>query len=82
MQIGQKRARAIPEEEEEDQPRKKVRLGMPSTQWISVYNAHMPMKQRSVRLSIGHRNSFSIHVNSSGPFPYSPGTITMLLIIG
>ena len=46
MQIGQKRARLIPEEEEDDQPRKKIRLGMPSTQWISVYNARQPMKQR------------------------------------
>ena len=51
MQIGQKRARLIPEEEEDDQPRKKIRLGMPATQWISVYNAHMPMKQRSVKVN-------------------------------
>lgn len=27
-------------------PKKKVRLGLPATQWITVYNAHRPMKQR------------------------------------
>ena len=27
-------------------PRKKIRLGMPATQWITIYNAHRPMKQR------------------------------------
>lgn len=32
--------------EEDEQPRKKVRLGSPATQWISVYNARRPMKQR------------------------------------
>lgn len=32
--------------EEEEQPKKKVRLGSPATQWISVYNARRPMKQR------------------------------------
>ncbi|KAF6151762.1 hypothetical protein GIB67_010336 [Kingdonia uniflora] len=44
-QVGQKRGRLITEEED-DQPKKKVRLGIPATQWISVYNARMPMKQR------------------------------------
>ncbi|XP_062154569.1 casein kinase 1-like protein HD16 [Alnus glutinosa] len=45
--IGHKRARLAMEEEEDDgQPKKKVRLGMPATQWISVYNARRPMKQR------------------------------------
>lgn len=34
------------EEEEDEQPKKKVRMGMPATQWISVYNARRPMKQR------------------------------------
>jgi hypothetical protein len=34
-------------EEDDDQPKKKVRMGMPATQWISVYNARRPMKQRS-----------------------------------
>jgi serine/threonine protein kinase len=27
-------------------PKKKIRLGMPAAQWITVYNAHRPMKQR------------------------------------
>ncbi|KAG7672488.1 hypothetical protein Ndes2526B_g08992 [Nannochloris sp. 'desiccata'] len=27
-------------------PKKRVRLGLPATQWITVYNAHRPMKQR------------------------------------
>ncbi|TYH91678.1 hypothetical protein ES332_A13G130900v1 [Gossypium tomentosum] len=32
--------------EDDDQPKKKVRLGSPATQWISAYNARRPMKQR------------------------------------
>jgi hypothetical protein len=34
------------EEEADEQPKKKLRMGMPATQWISVYNARRPMKQR------------------------------------
>lgn len=47
-QVGQKRAREPDGAEalEENAPRKKVRLGLPATQWITVYNAHKPMKQR------------------------------------
>ncbi|ONH99102.1 hypothetical protein PRUPE_6G011900 [Prunus persica] len=45
-QVGQKRGRLNIEEDDDGQPRKKVRLGVPATQWISVYNARMPMKQR------------------------------------
>ncbi|TXG73120.1 hypothetical protein EZV62_001699 [Acer yangbiense] len=45
-QVGQKRGRLNVEEEDDGQPRKKVRLGVPATQWISVYNARLPMKQR------------------------------------
>ncbi|KAF3444433.1 hypothetical protein FNV43_RR14125 [Rhamnella rubrinervis] len=45
-QVGQKRGRLNIEEEDDGQPRKKVRLGVPATQWISVYNARLPMKQR------------------------------------
>ncbi|BBN20191.1 hypothetical protein MPTK1_8g17200 [Marchantia polymorpha subsp. ruderalis] len=45
-QVGQKRGRLTVEEEEDDQPKKKIRLGMPATQWITVYNARRPMKQR------------------------------------
>ncbi|KAF3509505.1 hypothetical protein F2Q69_00002481 [Brassica cretica] len=45
-QVGQKRGRLTMDEEEDEQPTKKVRLGMPATQWISIYSAHRPMKQR------------------------------------
>ncbi|KAF7035731.1 hypothetical protein CFC21_046547 [Triticum aestivum] len=44
-QVGQKRGRLIAEEDDE-QPKKKIRMGMPATQWISVYSARRPMKQR------------------------------------
>ena len=46
--MGQKRARALAatDDVEDDQPKKKIRLGMPATQWITVYNARRPMKQR------------------------------------
>lgn len=45
-QVGHKRGRLSFEDEDEEQPKKKVRMGMPATQWISVYNARKPMKQR------------------------------------
>lgn len=45
-QVGQKRGRLNIEEEDDGQPKKKVRLGVPATQWISIYNARLPMKQR------------------------------------
>ncbi|KAF5471315.1 hypothetical protein F2P56_011758 [Juglans regia] len=45
-QVGQKRGRLNIEEDDDGQPKKKVRLGVPATQWISVYNARLPMKQR------------------------------------
>ncbi|MCL7022024.1 hypothetical protein MKW94_001691 [Papaver nudicaule] len=45
-QVGQKRGRLTTEEEDDGQPKKKVRLGVPATQWVSIYNARMPMKQR------------------------------------
>ncbi|XP_010552201.1 PREDICTED: casein kinase 1-like protein HD16 [Tarenaya hassleriana] len=45
FQVGQKRGR-LSIGEEEEVPRKKVRLGVPATQWISIYNARQPMKQR------------------------------------
>ncbi|KAJ7513987.1 hypothetical protein O6H91_23G021800 [Diphasiastrum complanatum] len=45
QKVGQKRGR-LNVEEEDDQPKKKIRLGMPATQWITVYNARRPMKQR------------------------------------
>jgi len=34
------------EEDDDDQPKKKIRIGLPASQWISVYNARRPMKQR------------------------------------
>ncbi|ERN03898.1 hypothetical protein AMTRI_Chr05g64900 [Amborella trichopoda] len=46
LKVGQKRGRLLVELEDDDQPKKKVRLGTPATQWISVYNARRPMKQR------------------------------------
>ncbi|XP_076932488.1 casein kinase 1-like protein HD16, partial [Bidens hawaiensis] len=45
-QVGQKRGRLILDEEDDGQPKKKTRMGIPATQWISVYNARQPMKQR------------------------------------
>ncbi|KAL2318196.1 hypothetical protein Fmac_032072 [Flemingia macrophylla] len=44
--IGHKRGRLTVEEDDDEQPKKKVRMGMPAMQWISVYNARRPMKQR------------------------------------
>jgi hypothetical protein len=32
--------------DEDEQPKKKIRIGSPACQWISVYNARRPMKQR------------------------------------
>lgn len=46
QKVGQKRGRLNVEEEDDGQPKKKVRLGVPATQWISIYNARLPMKQR------------------------------------
>ncbi|XP_027168019.1 casein kinase 1-like protein HD16 isoform X2 [Coffea eugenioides] len=46
QKVGHKRGRLTFEDEEDEQPKKKVRMGMPATQWISVYNARRPMKQR------------------------------------
>ncbi|KAI9120691.1 hypothetical protein K1719_007724 [Acacia pycnantha] len=46
LKVGQKRARMLLNHEDDEQPKKKVRLGNPATQWISVYNARRPMKQR------------------------------------
>ncbi|KAF7145714.1 hypothetical protein RHSIM_Rhsim04G0087400 [Rhododendron simsii] len=46
LKVGQKRGRLLINLEEDEQPKKKVRLGSPATQWVSVYNARRPMKQR------------------------------------
>ncbi|GAB2276960.1 Casein kinase 1-like protein hd16 [Dionaea muscipula] len=45
-QVGQKRSRLNMEGEDDGQPNKKVRQGVPATQWVSIYNARLPMKQR------------------------------------
>ena len=49
--VGQKRGRGEgggddAAAEAEIVPKKKIRLGLPAAQWITVYNAHRPMKQR------------------------------------
>eukprot|EP00217_Crustomastix_stigmatica_P003297 CAMPEP_0183797840 /NCGR_PEP_ID=MMETSP0803_2-20130417/17234_1 /TAXON_ID=195967 /ORGANISM="Crustomastix stigmata, Strain CCMP3273" /LENGTH=604 /DNA_ID=CAMNT_0026042513 /DNA_START=90 /DNA_END=1904 /DNA_ORIENTATION=- len=47
VSAGTKRkASVLDDENEEGRAKKKVRLGMPATQWITIYNAHRPMKQR------------------------------------
>ncbi|XP_034900031.1 casein kinase 1-like protein HD16 isoform X2 [Populus alba] len=45
QKVGHKRG-GLNMDEEDEQLKKKVRLGMPATQWISVYKAHRSMKQR------------------------------------
>ncbi|KAF8393346.1 hypothetical protein HHK36_021589 [Tetracentron sinense] len=46
LKVGQKRGRLLIELDDEKQPKKKSRLGDPETQWISVYNSRLSMKQR------------------------------------
>ncbi|GAV65614.1 hypothetical protein CFOL_v3_09129 [Cephalotus follicularis] len=46
IQVGLKRGRLSLDEGEDGQPIKRVHIGMPATQWISVYNGRHPMKQR------------------------------------
>ncbi|MFS7940580.1 hypothetical protein Hanom_Chr05g00466101 [Helianthus anomalus] len=41
---GHKRGRLSMDQEDDQQPNKKIRMGMPVTQWITVYNAHLLMK--------------------------------------
>ncbi|CAI0389935.1 unnamed protein product [Linum tenue] len=43
---GQKRGRSLVGLGDGGQPKKKIRLGTPATQWISVYNCRNSMKQR------------------------------------
>ncbi|QCE02319.1 casein kinase 1-like protein HD16 [Vigna unguiculata] len=70
--IGHKRGRLAMEEEDDDQPKKKTRIGLPASQWISVYNARRPMKQRyhynvsDVRLSqhIEKGNEDGLYISS------------------
>ncbi|KAE9454326.1 hypothetical protein C3L33_13774, partial [Rhododendron williamsianum] len=44
-QVGQKRSRLNVEDDDDGLSKKKVRLGVLATQWVSIYNAKMPMKQ-------------------------------------
>jgi len=48
--VGQKRGRDSDVDElevyEDGQARKKSRVGWPAQQWITIYNKHVPMKQR------------------------------------
>ncbi|KAL9659487.1 hypothetical protein QQ045_024293 [Rhodiola kirilowii] len=44
--IGHKRGRLTIEDEEDEQPMKRIRTGFPAAQWISVYSSHQPMEQR------------------------------------
>ncbi|CAH1449020.1 unnamed protein product [Lactuca virosa] len=46
LKVGQKRGRLLSDLEEGSQPKKKIRLGTPANQWISVYTSRTPMKQR------------------------------------
>ncbi|KAL6974384.1 Casein kinase 1-like protein hd16 [Sarracenia purpurea var. burkii] len=46
LKVGQKRGRLLVDLEDAGQPCKRVRLGNPATQWISVYNSRSSMKQR------------------------------------
>ncbi|KAJ4846400.1 Casein kinase 1-like protein hd16 [Turnera subulata] len=46
IKAGQKRGRSLADAEDGGTLRKKVRLGTPATQWISVYNSRSSMKQR------------------------------------
>ena len=49
MQVGQKRGREEVDTldiGEDGQPKKRIRTGFPASQWITVYNKGMPMKQR------------------------------------
>ncbi|KAI3771530.1 hypothetical protein L6452_02695 [Arctium lappa] len=46
LKVGQKRGRLLIDLEDDAQPRKKIRLGTPATQWISIYTSRTAMKQR------------------------------------
>ncbi|KAJ6818689.1 casein kinase 1-like protein HD16 [Iris pallida] len=46
LKVGQKWGRLTIDDEDDGQLKKKLRIGVPATQWISVYNARLPMKQR------------------------------------
>ncbi len=60
VKVGQKRPREADDALDDQGPKKKIRLGLPATQWITVYNAHRPMKQRCMRLSSRHGHLLGI----------------------
>lgn len=65
-QVGQKRGRAQLEELDHEQDgtlKKKTRLGWPASQWITVYNKHTPMKQRSA-CSLCLPVAYMVHVHT------------------
>lgn len=68
------------EEDDDEQPKKKVRMGMPATQWISIYNARRPMKQRFS----SDKMSFCKQFQNSEPkgIVFGVGIIIMLLMCG
>ncbi|KAD0936297.1 hypothetical protein E3N88_43534 [Mikania micrantha] len=45
LKVGQKRGMLV-DLEDDAQPRKKIQLGTPALQWISIYTSRTPMKQR------------------------------------
>ncbi|KAI3428793.1 hypothetical protein D9Q98_007612 [Chlorella vulgaris] len=72
--VGQKRGREEGEavDLELPTPKKRIRLGLPATQWITVYNAHRPMKQRyhynvannRVQQHVEKGNDDGLHISS------------------
>ncbi|XP_028783607.1 casein kinase 1-like protein HD16 [Neltuma alba] len=70
--IGHKRGQLATEEGNDEQPKKKLRMGLPATQWISIYDARRPMKQRyhynvsDARISqlIGKGNEDGLYISS------------------
>mmetsp|Transcript_9700 Transcript_9700/g.11243 ORF Transcript_9700/g.11243 Transcript_9700/m.11243 type:complete len:750 (-) Transcript_9700:568-2817(-) len=70
--IGQKRSRDSSDDGDEARAKKKVRQGVPATQWITVYNAHKPMKQRydynvssaNINRHISKGNSDGLYISS------------------
>ncbi|XP_076899817.1 casein kinase 1-like protein HD16 isoform X2 [Bidens hawaiensis] len=46
LKVGQKRGKLLINLEEDEQPKKKARVGSLASQWVSVYNARPPTKQR------------------------------------
>lgn len=51
-QVGQKRGRVSIAVDEDEETKKKVRIGMRARQWITVFSARRPMKQRFVYILV------------------------------